>query len=149
MPTNPFTSPIPDVVVQFNWKNTMAYEIGAIDDMMNRGLECYRGNLSQIRPRLGYLINVRFSRKRTMDGGMKTQDVVGLDIYRLTHGTTVADALDPNNPDAEHWRYSPGGPDVLITIKPQDLGITGVWALLCGSYTIEASILFKQLQRWS
>lgn len=139
--------PIPDVVVQFSWKNTWKYERGAINDMMNQGLESYGENRSRNCPRLGYLIKMRFSKKRRLDGGMKTQDVIGLDIYRLTHDTTVADALDPNNNAAEKWEYTPGGPDVLITIKPQDLGITGVWALLCGTYTIEASKLFQRMLR--
>ena len=73
---------------------------GIIDDMMNRGLEVDRGDPSIIRPTLGYLIKVRLSKIRTLAGttkGPKTQDMEELDIYRLSRGTTVADALDPNN----------------------------------------------------
>ena len=150
-PTNLERGAIPDVVIQFSWKNKKTYEEGAIDDMMNRGLEVDGGDPSILRPTLGYLIKVRFSKKRTLAGaikGSKTQDMEGLDIYRLSHGTTVADALDPNNHNAEHWRYFPGGPEVLITIKPQDLGITGFWAVLCGVYKIKASDLFGKMHRY-
>ena len=142
---------IPDVVIQFCWKNPRSYEEEAIDDMMNRGLEQQKGTPSTDRPRLGYLIKVRFSKKRTLPNaikGSKTQDMEGLDIYRLAHGTTIADARDPNNPSADHWRYVAGGPDVYITIKPQDLGITGVWAAVCGEYKIKASVLFNGMNEY-
>ena len=72
----------------------------------------------------------------------------GLDIYRLPHGTTVSDARDPNNSDAQHWRYIPGGPEVYITITPQDLGITGLWAWICGEYKIAASSIFESMQKF-
>jgi hypothetical protein len=100
---------------------------------------------------LGYLIKVKFSRKRRLEGAIKgseTQDMVGLDIYRLPHGTTIADARDPNNPNASHWYYVPGGPECLITITPGDLGITGFWALVCGEYTIKASDVFEEMQKF-
>ena len=142
----PVDAQIPDVVIQFSWKNQLDYEVNAIDDMMNQGLESSGEGPSMIRPRLGYLIKVRFSRihkKRTPAGVIRTQDMVGLDIYRLPYGTTVADARGANKHNAEHWCYVPGGPDVLITIKPEHLGITGLWAVLCGEYTIKASYLFK------
>ena len=143
----PTTMSIPDVVINFSWKNTESYEEEAIDDMMNRGLEQRNGTLSTDLPRLGYLIKVRFSKKRSQ--GSNTRDIMeGLDIYRLTHGTTVADARDPNNSSADHWCYLVEGPDVFITIKPQDLGITGVWAVVCGDYKIKASALFDKMQNY-
>jgi len=149
MPLRPTDRSIPDVVINFSWKNPRSYEEEAIDDMMNRGLEQRNGTLSTDLPRLGYLIKVRFSKKRPLPNaiikGSKTQDMEGLDIYRLTHGTTIADACDPNNSMADHWRYFDGGPDVFITIKPQDLGITGVWAVVCGEYKIKASDIFYEL----
>mmetsp|Transcript_11908 Transcript_11908/g.17475 ORF Transcript_11908/g.17475 Transcript_11908/m.17475 type:complete len:130 (+) Transcript_11908:712-1101(+) len=116
--------------------------------MLNRGLEHFHGAPSIIRPRLGYLIEARFSKKRTLVGAIKgsKKDMEGLDIYRLPHGTVVADACDSNNPNAEHWRYVAGGPEVFITVKPQDLGITGFWAVLCGEYKIKASDLFGEVQ---
>ena len=77
-----------------------------------------------------------------------TQDMKGLDIYRLPHGTKISDARDANNPDAQHWRYVPGGPEVHITIAPQDLGITGLWARICGEYKIKASDVFDELQEF-
>uniref|UniRef100_A0A7S3L9A7 Uncharacterized protein n=1 Tax=Amphora coffeiformis TaxID=265554 RepID=A0A7S3L9A7_9STRA len=117
--------------------------------MMNLGLEKDCGAPSTIRPRLGYLIKVRFSKKRKLPGAVKgyeTQDVEGLDVYRLTHGSTIKNAHDTNNPNAEYQSYVPGGPEIFITIAPQDLGITGVWALLCGEYKIKASYLFQNMK---
>jgi hypothetical protein len=142
---------IPDAVIQFSWQNKLLYEEDAIDDIMNKGLKEDHGTASTIHPVLGYLIKVRFSKKRALPGaikGSKTQDMEGLDIYRLQHGTTVADARDPNNPNAEHWRYAQGGQEVCITITPQHLGITGFWALLCGDYRIKASDIFDDMQRY-
>ena len=72
----------------------------------------------------------------------------GLDIYRLPHGTTIADAHDVNNPDAEVWQYVPGGPERTIVITPQDLGITGIWAVFRGEYRIKASELFQSMQKY-
>ena len=46
---------IPDVVVQFWWKNPRAYEEDAMDAMMNRGLETEKGPLSTTRPAFGVL----------------------------------------------------------------------------------------------
>lgn len=139
---------IPDVVIQFSWKNKMYYEENALDDMMTLGLEEEKGSLSARRPNVGYLIKVRFSKKRKLAGarkGDKTQDMAGLDIYRLVHGTTLANARDPNNNDATFMQYTPGGQDVLIVIKPEDLGITGFSSLLCGNYTLKASEIFARM----
>lgn len=148
-PENPGS--IPDVVIQFSWQNKQWYEEDAINDMMNRGLDEDHGSPSTTRPVLGYLIKVRFSKKRTLAGaikGSKTQDMEGLEIYKLSHGTTVADALDPSNPNAEHWQYTRGGPEVHITIAPRHLGITGLWAWFCGDYTIKASGIFDTIQEY-
>lgn len=139
---------IPDVVIQFSWKNKMWYEENALDDMMTKGLEREEGSLSATRPNVGYLIKVRFSKKRTLAGatkGGKTQDMTGLDIYRLANGTTLADARDPNNDHATFMQYTPGGQDYLIIIKPEDIGITGFAALLCGTYTQKASEVFAHM----
>jgi hypothetical protein len=114
-------------------------------------LEKYHGALSTTCPTLGYLVKVRFSRKRTLVEaikGSKIQDIVGLDIYRLPHGTTIADAHNVNNPDAEMWHYTPGGPEIFIVVAPQDLGITGIMAWLCGEYRIKASKLFQNMQKY-
>jgi hypothetical protein len=91
------------------------------------------------------LIKVRFSRKRKFEGS-EIQDIEGLDIYRLPHGTTIADAHNVNNTDAELWHYTPGGPERFIVIAPQDLGITGIMAWWCGGYRIKASELFHSMQ---
>jgi hypothetical protein len=139
---------IPDVVIQFSWKNTFAYEKSAMDDIMNQGLEKRGGPLSTTCPRVGYLIKVRFSRRRSLAAfpGRTTQDMVGLDIYRLVHGTTIDDARNATNRGAELLRYTEGGEDILIVIKPEDLGITGwfaAWRL--GSYVLKASEMFHEV----
>jgi hypothetical protein len=147
----PVDGSVPDVIVQFSWRNTQQYEEDAINDMMNLARDKERGSISTTRPTLGYLIKVKFSKKRTLEGsinGSETQDMVGLDIYRLPHGTTIADARDPNNPNASHWHYVPEGPECLITITPGDLGITGFWALMCGEYRIKASVVFDEMQKF-
>jgi hypothetical protein len=72
----------------------------------------------------------------------------GLDIYRWRHGTTIADARDPTNANADHWHYFLTGPKYVITITPGDLDITGLWALVCGEYTIKASAVFKKMQKY-
>ena len=142
---------LPHVVIQFSWKNPQKYEDDAIDDMMNRAIEEDSGVLSTTLPTLGYLMKVKFSKKRTLQGGKKgskTQDMEGLDIYRLPHGTTIADARDPDNPNASLYHYVPTGPEYLIRITPGDLGITGFWAMVCGDYTIKASHLFEKMNKY-
>jgi hypothetical protein len=144
-------SAIPYVVIQFSWKNETEYEEDAIDDMMNRALEEDHGVLSKTRPTLGYLIKVKFSSGDHCKGQGKVRKhkiCKALNIYRLPHGTTIADARDPNNPNASHYCYFPGGPEYLITITPGDLGINGVWALVCGEYRIKASLAFAKMQEF-
>ena len=129
----------------------MWYEETALNDMMNLGLENEKGILSANRPRLGYLTKVRFSKKRTLQGatkGKKTQDMEGLDIYRLPHGTTLADARNSNNSNAEFLQYTPNGEEVVIVIKPADLGISGPLAVLCGEYKLRASEIFHQMEKY-
>jgi hypothetical protein len=56
--------------------------------------------------------------------------LLGLNIYRLPHGTTVLNAINGNN-GASKWSYSPTeGQDSEIHIRPQDLGITGLVLVL-------------------
>lgn len=142
---------IPDVIIQLSLKNKRGYEEDAIDDMMNNGLEHDHGPPSMTRPTVGYLIKVKFSKKRTLAGaikGSKTRDLVGLRIFRLKHGTTVNDAEGGNSPDAEAWDYIPGGPERFIVVSPQDLGITGMWALLFGEYKIKMSEVFQDMNEY-
>ena len=47
---------MPDVVIQFSWKNSSSRKDDAIDDMMNRALETERGSPS------GFLNKVRISK---------------------------------------------------------------------------------------
>jgi len=137
---------IPDVVIQFSWRNKKLYEEKTINELMNLGLEEDHGNRSATHPALGYLIRVRFSKKPPLPG--KATDMEGLDVYQLPHSTTVADAVDPKHLNAKHWRYVPGGREVFITIAPRHLGITGVMAFLCGEYRIRSSDVFGELQRY-
>jgi hypothetical protein len=145
-------SAIPYVVIQFSWKNETEYEEDAIDDMMNRALEEDHGVLSKTRPTLGYLIKVKFSSGDHCKGQGKVRKhkiCKALNIYRLPHGTTIADARDPNNPNASHYHYKPGDPEFFFTIIPGDLGITtGFWALVCGEYRIPASLVSEQRQKF-
>ena len=139
---------VPDVIIQFSWKNKRGYEEEAMDDMMNLSLENERGTLSRDRPRVGYLIKVRFSKKRPLPGSIKgtnTQDLEGLDIFRLPHGTTVNDAMNGNN-GASKWAYFPStGLDDEIHIRPQDLGITGFWSVFWGGYRVKVSEIFDEM----
>ena len=59
---------VPDVIIQFCWKNAQAYEDNAIDDMMNLSLEKHRGDVPHARPSLGYLIKVQFSKRESCQG---------------------------------------------------------------------------------
>jgi hypothetical protein len=153
---------IPDVVIQFSWKNSKTYEESAvIDDMMNIGMERPNDLVASAttRPTLGYLIKVRFSKKRKLEAVLATTDAItgittetintkdtpdmnGLDIYRLAHGTSVAAGT------AVHERYLPGGPEVWIVISAQDLGISDwFWAKVCGDYKIKASTIFHKMDQ--
>ena len=71
---------VPDVIIQFSWKNKKGYGEDAMDDMMNLSLENERGNLSRDRPRVGYLIKVRFSKKRPLPGSIKGTNTPDLEL---------------------------------------------------------------------
>jgi hypothetical protein len=137
---------VPDVVIQFSWRNQKGYEEQAINDMMTKSLEIERGAPSQDLPRVGYLIKVRFAKKQTLPGatkGKETQSMTGLDIYQLPHGTTVDDAIHGNN-GARKWDYYPNkGSDSEILISPEDLGIPmpSIW----NGYRIQVSDLFNEM----
>lgn len=142
---------VPDVVVQFSWKNKKWYEEKAIDDMMTKSLEKDHGTRNNSLPRLGYLIKVRFKKKRRLVSAVKgeyTQDMEGLDIYRLESNTTLADAYDAPNGRARTWSYTPGDEESYIEIGPQDLGITGFQAWLCGTYRIPVSKIFLRMEEY-
>jgi hypothetical protein len=148
---------VPDVIIQFSWRNSKKYETKAIDDMMTKALESRFGAVSTARPTLGYLFKVKFANEaaptiKRQTPTPKIQGTMGgLHIYRLPHDTrTAADALSntTNNGGASVHYYEPGGPedDCLITIIPADLRITGFWqSWRCGNYTLKASDVFARL----
>jgi hypothetical protein len=143
---------MPDVVIQFSWKNKTPYEQGAIDDIMNYGLDREGGAPSQF-PRLGYLIKVLLSKKRTLPSGNPTQDLQGIQIYRQPKGTTLEDALS-NQKGAHYWIYKPNDAiysrQVEITVTAEDLGIVGLeaWYFRCrvGNMVLRASEILKDMQ---
>jgi len=141
---------VPDIVLQFSWRNDIGYEEEAIDDMMNCAVETERGPASLTHPRVGYLIKVRFDKKRTLPSalkGNKTQDILGLDVYRLPRGTTVDDAISGKK-GASKFTYTPRGADQnqTIDITPQDLGFTQpvAWS----GYQILVSRLFNEMNEY-
>ena len=140
---------VPDVVIQFSWRNKRGYEEEAIDEMMNDAVEIERGPASVTFPRVGYLIKVRFKKKRTLANalkGSKTQDMGGLDLYRLPHGTTVNDAINGTS-GASKFTYIPGGPDQHIDITPQDLGFTPPVAW--NGFQIQLSRIFNEMDAYN
>ena len=140
---------VPDVVIQFSWRNKRGYEEEAMDEMMNDAAEVERGPASATCPRVGYLIKVRFKKKRTLANalkGSKTQDVGGLDIYRLPHGTTIEDAISARD-GASKFTYIPGGPDYTISISPQDLGLTST-PVAWNGFEIQASRIFDDMDAY-
>ena len=149
-PINVARGSIPDVVIQFSWKDKKRYEEEAIDDMMTQGLWFDGGNRSQSHPRVGYLIKAKFSKKRTLNGavkGTKTHDLVGIDIYRLPHNTTTQDAVKNTN-GASKWSHKAGDEDSEIVITPEDLGITGFWATICGSYKLSVAAMYAEMNKY-
>lgn len=142
---------VPDVVLQFSWRNARGYQEDAIDDMMSYAVETERGPATLTHPRVGYLIKVRFKRKRTLPNalkGNKTQDIGGLDVYRLPRGTTVDDAINGNN-GASKFTYTPDDSDQnqTIDINPQDLGFTQPVAW--NGYQILVSRLFNEMNAYN
>ena len=109
----------PDVVFQFSWGNSKGYEIEAIDDMMNRVHTSYTSHQPNNEPpRLGFLLKVRFKRKKRDSKGRKILRC--LDVYRIPHGATYEDAK-ANRKGASHSVYTPGGQDVVMQVTAQDL----------------------------
>ena len=102
---------VPDVVIQFSWRNKRGYEEDAIDEMINDAVEIERGPKSMTCLRVGYLIKVCFKKKPTLQNALKgnnTHDMGGLDLYRLPHSTTMDDAINRNG-GASKVTYVPGG----------------------------------------
>lgn len=81
---------LPDVIIQFRWTNKKGYQEEAIDDRMDRSLERDCGNLSTIRPVVGYLIRVKFSRNWTLSGAMKARKRKTLQAWKSTDRRTWA-----------------------------------------------------------
>jgi hypothetical protein len=130
-PLSKFPWLTPDVVIQFSWKNTWAYEVEALNDMMNRSDTS--GNNTA--PRVGYLIKVRFA-----------PEVPGLDVYKVPHKCTFEDAKN-NRSGAKHEAYNVGGNDIVIKITTSDLGIStvGIWGRIRGMFYGDFEYSMKEL----
>lgn len=121
----------PDVVFQFSWGNDDGYEVGAIDDMMNRVHTHYVPHQpNNDPPKVGYLLKMRTNQRQRTHNGRKV--LQKLDVYRIPRGTTFDDAKN-NRGGASHFSYAPGEADVMIQVKAQDLDIDGIWALFCSA----------------
>ncbi|KAL3915226.1 MAG: hypothetical protein SGILL_005747 [Bacillariaceae sp.] len=130
----------PDVVFQFSWTDSDAYEEKAIDDMMNRAVVTPTGNPNNSAPRLGYLLKVRLSSKRLADDRRKLSR---MDVYRIPRGTTVQDAIAGRN-GATKETFTPGGNDVVMTVTAQDLGVP-IGQPAPPNFTISAQAIFNSL----
>ena len=118
-----------------------------MDEMMNDAVEIEIGPKSMTCPRVGYLIKVRFKKKQTLQNapkGSKTQDMGGLDLYRLPYGTTVDDAINGAG-GAIKVTYVPGGPDQQIDITAQDLGFTHSPPVVWNGFQIQMSRIFDEM----
>jgi hypothetical protein len=124
----------PDVVIQFSWRNSMDYEVEALNDMMNRTASFGHDTP----PRVGYLIKVRFGA------------VPGIDVYKVPRNTTFDDAVNNRN-GAKHEAYTVGGVDIVIKITTSDLGIPteGIWGrirgMFCGDFEISMEELYEHV----
>jgi hypothetical protein len=119
----------PDIVFQFSNENWWANEVAVLNDVMQRG-GVGAGNEG---PKVGFLIKVNKS------AGV----AVGLDIYKVYNGCTVADAINGGNGCA-HSAYTPGQPDAPLEITPEDFGFDGFWALICPNFKLSMSVLWDK-----
>mmetsp|Transcript_14316 Transcript_14316/g.39819 ORF Transcript_14316/g.39819 Transcript_14316/m.39819 type:complete len:295 (+) Transcript_14316:100-984(+) len=117
----------PDVVFQFSDGNTFAKEEEAMNLIMIGGIGA--GNEG---PRVGFLLKLREVAGNTM----------GIDIYKVPHGRTVADAMNQAN-GATHIVYTHGqAADVIIETTPEEMGIDGIWTHLCPSFKLSMKKLW-------
>ena len=117
----------PDVVFQFSDGNTFAKEEEAMNLIMDGGIGT--GNEG---PRVGFLMKLREVAGNT----------VGIDIYKVPRGRTVADAINQAN-GATHAVYIHGqAADVSIEISPEEMGIDGIWTRLCPSFKLSMKNLW-------
>ena len=72
-----------------------------------------------------------------------TQDLAGMDMYRLPHGTTVEDAINGVNGARKFTYVDGGGTDGEIVITPTDLGLTEPcdW----NGFAMQASTIFREM----
>jgi hypothetical protein len=120
----------PHVVIKFSWKNDEIYEVGVINDLMNRtGVGIGNEAIN-----VGYLVKVRFT------FGVPSS----IDVYKVPRGATRDDAINRAN-GGEHWTYTPGQADVVIRITPVDLGFTAFWASVSSDFEISIAKLWVDL----
>ena len=106
------------VIFEISWTSDEGKELQKMNDIMNQdhGFPGLGGF-----PTVGYLIKTNFQHIHQGVWEHRPSNMVGIDIYRVHRGTTIQ--------NAQHWKYQPGGPEVLITITAADLGITGFWGV--------------------
>jgi hypothetical protein len=117
----------PDVAFQFSYGTSFPTEEANMDLIMAAGIG--KGNQG---PRVGFLIKIQFA----------SGNAVGMDIYKVPHNCTVADALNQTN-GATHMTYTHGqAADLSIEISPEEMGIEGMWAHICPSFKLSMKKLF-------
>lgn len=138
---------VPNVVIQFSWRNKRGCEEDATAEMMNDAVDIKRGPKRVTCPRVGFLIKVRFKKKQTFQNALKrskAQDMGGLDLHWLPHDTTVDDAINGTG-GASKVTYVPGGPDHHIDITTQDLGFPGAPPVAWNGFQIQMSLTFVEM----
>lgn len=102
----------PDLFFHFSWGNSERKEFAAMNDLLTLG-GVGPGNQG---PRVGFLIKVR------RVGG----DNVGIDVYKVYNGRTVADALAQTHGCTHTYYDHAAGNDVKLVIPAADFGFTGL-----------------------
>ena len=107
----------PDVFFQFSWGNTEPREFLAMNDLLTLG-GFGAGNMGP--PRVGVLVKVR--RENDSD--------VGIDVYKVFSGCTVADAIAGNNGCTHHYYDHQNHPnnDIKVAVTAGEFGYSGFLA---------------------
>ena len=128
-----------DVSMQFIWKSNTQNKKDAINDMMNTALEA----VVTTRPTVGYLIQVRFSRKKNLKGAIKvsqTQDIEET-VYPSMSGSltspfeqhvaiavTISGGSTPGSGSAASTCYYRHLPDLSSGVSHHGRSLSPVWS---------------------